>query len=497
MSGLAFHLPVLQVVVPLMGAPICLLLGRGDRSWKLAMAVSWFAFFAAIMLMNRALAEGVISYKLGGWAAPWGIEYRVDALNALLLLVVSGASAFTLPFARDSVATEVPENRISLFYTAWLLCLTGLLGIAITGDAFNVFVFLEISSLSSYTLIALSQRPRALLAAFRYLVVGTVGATFILIGIGLLYMMTGTLNMVDLGERLPAVMHTRSVQAAFGMLTIGLAMKMALFPMHQWLPEAYSRAPAAVTAFFAASSAKVAVYVMVRLFYGVFGIEYTFDVMHIGRMLLPVALLGVVVATLVAIYQDDVKRLFAWSSVAQLGYMALAFSTGTEAGLAAGLVHVFNHALMKAAIFIALGAIAYRIGAVSIASMAGLGRRMPWTMGALVIACLSLVGVPMTAGFISKWFLLVAIFERGWWPVAAVVVITSLLAAVYVWRVLQSAYFAEPAPDSPQSRASEAPWMMLAPLWTLALANLWFGLETSVNVDIPVLIARQLFGGVS
>ena len=142
---------------------------------------------------------------------------------------------------------------------------------------------------------------------------GTVGATFILIGIGLLYMMTGTLNMADLAERLPAVMHTRSVQAAFGLLTVGLAIKMALFPLHQWLPEAYSRAPSAVSALFAASSTKVAVYVLVRLFYGVFGVEYSFDVMQIGRLLLPVAMLGIVVASLVAIYQDDIKRLFAWS----------------------------------------------------------------------------------------------------------------------------------------------------------------------------------------
>ncbi|MCA8967611.1 MAG: monovalent cation/H+ antiporter subunit D family protein, partial [Planctomycetes bacterium] len=483
------------VVVPLMAAPVCVLIGGAERAWRLATAVSWVAFLIATVLLSQVIDGGFISYELGGWAAPWGIEYRVDALDAFVLVLVSGTSALTLLFARDSVTRDVAENRRDLFYTAWMLCLTGLLGITITGDAFNVFVFLEISSLSSYTLIALSQQPRALLASFRYLIMGTVGATFILIGIGLLYMMTGTLNMADLAARLPAVMHTHSVRAAFGLLTVGLALKIAIFPMHHWLPEAYTRAPAAVTVFFSATSTKVALYVLIRFFYDVFGPEYTFEVLELGRLLLPLALLGIVVATLVAIYQDDVRRLFAWSSVAQLGYMTLALSTATGAGLTAGLVHLFNHALMKAAIFLAIGCVAYRIGPVTIGSMAGLGRRMPWTIGGLVIGCLSLVGVPMTAGFISKWYLLVAVLERGWWPVAGLVVLTSLLAAVYVWRVLGSAYFGEPNPDTIQAKAHEAPWLMLVPLWVLALANLWFGVETSLSVGVPALVAETLFGG--
>ena len=191
---IAAHLPALQVVIPLIAAPVCLLLRHSGLVWGFALLVSWSTLGIAAALLDQVLASGTISYAMGNWAAPWGIEYRVDTLSAF----VAGIGAVVMPFARTSVRREIPADRISLFYTAYLLCLAGLLGITITGDAFNLFVFLEISSLSSYILISLGKDRRALTAAYRYLVMGTIGATFILIGVGLLYMMTGTLNMADL-----------------------------------------------------------------------------------------------------------------------------------------------------------------------------------------------------------------------------------------------------------------------------------------------------------
>ena len=182
------HLPVLQVALPLVAAPLCLLLTRAMWAWLLALAVSVVALGISIVLLREVYTGEVISYAIGGWAAPWGIEYRVDAVNALILIIVTAISTVTLMFAKTSVAQEVEGDKQGLFYTAWLLCLTGLLGIAITGDVFNLFVFLEISSLSSYVLIGLGQDRRALTASFQYLIMGTIGATLILIGIGLLYL---------------------------------------------------------------------------------------------------------------------------------------------------------------------------------------------------------------------------------------------------------------------------------------------------------------------
>ena len=491
---LGAHLPVLQVVVPLLSAPICALMYRPRIAWATALAVSAMALLMAIVLLDRVLETGPISYALGGWAAPWGIEYRIDTVNAFVLVIVSAISTIVLPFARHSVEQEVREDRVSLFYTAWMLCLTGLLGIAITGDAFNVFVFLEISSLSSYVLISLGSERRALMASLRYLVMGTIGATFIVLGVGLLYVMTGTLNMVDLAERLAAVEDTRTVKVAFVFLTVGIGIKMALFPLHAWLPNAYAYAPSAVSAFLAGSATKVAVYVWLRFFFTIFGADFALDSMSMDLVLLPLALVAIVVASTIAVFQNDAKRLLAYSSIAQIGYMALGISLFSVTGLTAAIVHLFNHAIIKTALFMALGCIIFRTGSASIASLAGIGRRMPWTMAAFVFGAMSLIGVPLTVGFISKWYLLLAALEQGWWPIAVAVVLTSLLAAVYCGRVIEVAYFRDPKPGSIQSHAREAPLLMLVPVWILIAANIYFGIDTDLTVDIASRAAAVMLG---
>lgn len=491
---MAGHLPALAVVTPLMAAPACVLLHEPRRVWWLAFLVSVAASGFALALLFQVMGGGHISYAMGGWAAPWGIEYRVDALNALLLVLVSGVSLVTLVFARDSVERELPDDRIYLFYTAWLLCMTGLLGIAITGDAFNVFVFLEISSLATYTLVSFGAERRALSAAFRYLVMGTIGGTFILIGIGLLYGVTGTLNMADLAVRLEPLRDAMPVRAAFCFIIIGAGLKVAMFPLHAWLPAAYASAPSAATAFIAATSTKVAVYVMLRFTFTIFGVEFSFDTLALSKVLMVLAVLGVFVASMVAILQQDLKRMLAWSSIAQVGYMLVGIAAANLDGVTAAVVHLFNHALMKGALFMALGCVAYRVGGASMGSVAGLARRMPWTFGAFAIAGLSLIGVPFTAGFVSKWYLLSGVLANGWWPLALLLVVTSLMAVIYVGKVLEAAWFREPSPGSASDNAREAPIMMLAPLWALALANLWFGVSTEVPVDVARTAAAALLG---
>ncbi|HUP51777.1 MAG TPA: monovalent cation/H+ antiporter subunit D family protein [Longimicrobiales bacterium] len=486
------HLPVLLVVVPLMAAPIAALVMRARAAWLVALAASWWAFGVSLALLRRVLAEGVISYELGGWAPPVGIEYRVDEANAFVILIVAAIGAIVVPFARQSVEAEVSEDRGALFYSAFILCLTGLLGIAVTGDVFNVFVFLEISSLSAYALIALGPDRRALTASYQYLILGSVGATFIVIGIGLMYVMTGTLNMADLAERLPAVSGTRTIPVAFTFLTVGITLKLALFPLHLWLPNAYAYAPSAVTAFIAATATKVAVYLLLRFFFTIFGAAFSFDTMQLDRILMPLALVAILSMSLVAVYQRNVKRLLAYSSVAQIGYMVLGISFASVLGVSAGILHLFNHALIKGALFMALGCVMYRVGSVRLDSMAGLGRAMPWTMAAFVVGGLSLIGVPLTVGFVSKWYLVQAALEQGNWPVAAVVLMGSLLAVVYVWKVVEVAYFGE---VSPEAGIREAPLGLLVPTWTLVLANLYFGIDASLTAGVATRAAEVLIGG--
>ena len=261
------------------------------------------------------LADGVISYRLGGWDPSLGIEYRVDIVNALILVLVAGVAAVVAPFARLSVASEIPEDKVAWFYTMYLVALAGLLGIAITGDAFNAFVFLEVSSLSSYALIAMGRNRRALVAAYQYLIVGTIGATFYVIGVGLLYMMTGTLNLASSPSGSATSRRSRPVLAALAFIVVGISLKLALFPLHVWLPNAYAYAPSVATVFLAATATKVAIYLLARYVYSVFGAGFVFADLSLGGVLLVFSIAAIFGAATVAVFQSDLKRMFAYSSV--------------------------------------------------------------------------------------------------------------------------------------------------------------------------------------
>lgn len=494
--SLATHLPALQVVLPLLSAPLAVLLRHGGVAFMIVTAGAWAAFATAIGLWLQVGEVGTISYHIGSWAPPWGIEYRVDRLSSFVLLLVSGTAAVVLPWSRASIAREIPREQHYLYYAMFGLCLAGLLGITITGDAFNIFVFLEISSLSTYVLIALGRDRRALAASYRYLIMGTIGATFFVIGIGFLYLLTGTLNLVDLAERLRTVPDSRPMLAALAFITVGISLKLALFPLHQWLPNAYTYAPSAVTAFLAATATKVSVYVLIRFWFSVFGESLIFHKLPLPQILLLLSLAAMFAANFIAIFQDNLKRLFAYSSVAQIGYITLGMSFDSVNGLDAAILHLFNHGITKAAIFLLIGGMVLGLagrGAVPPAPtfdrLAGLAKRMPLTCFGIVIAGLSLVGVPGTAGFVSKWYLILAAMEKGQFWLVGAILLSSLLAVAYVWRFVEVAYF-RPVPGG--AAKQEAPLSLLIPAWLLVIATIWFGLDTSFTVGTATEAAQQL-----
>jgi multicomponent Na+:H+ antiporter subunit D len=494
------HLSLLIVVLPLLTAPLVAVFSSGRLAWALCTLVSWVVFAFAVWQLTNVISGGVVSYAMGGWAPPWGIEYRIDIANALVALIVSGIAAVTLPYALLSVISEIPEKQHSLFYAAFMLCLTGLLGITQTGDIFNLFVFLEISSLSSYALISLGKKRQALTAAYQYLIMGTIGATFFLIGVGLLYAMTGTLNMADLSQRLPALFEHRTIHTAFAFIMVGFALKLALFPLHLWLPNAYTYAPSVVTVFLSATATKVAVYVMLRIIFSVFDFSMIADT-PTDELLLLLCVIGILVTSFYAIFQKDSKRLLAYSSVAQVGYMMLGIAFGTMLGLTATLVHVFNHALMKGALFMAIGALVYRVSSSRLEDFSGLGKQMPWTFAAIVIGGLSLIGVPGTAGFISKWYLVLAAIEKQNWFVVVVILLGSLMAVVYVWKLVEVMYFKrDNETDSSMTQGAlvkEAPLMLLIPTWILVFANIYFGFSTELTVGVAEQAVSLLIPGLN
>jgi multicomponent Na+:H+ antiporter subunit D len=488
------HLAVLQVVVPLIAAPLIVLLRRAGLAWLAAATVSGFSLVCAIALFVQVQRVGVISYAIGSWPPPWGIEYRVDAANAFVLVLLGIVAAVVAPYARTSVAAEVPREQHYLFYTMYCLCLAGLAGITVTGDGFNLFVFLEISSLSSYVLIALGRDRRALYAAYQYLIMGTIGATFIVVGVGLLYLKTGTLNLADIAERLGEERHTRGVLAALAFLTVGISLKLALYPLHMWLPNAYAFAPSAVAALLAATATKVSLYVLLRFYFSVFGAAEVYGALPMEDILLALAVAAMFIASAAAIYQDNLKHLLAYSSVGQIGYITLGISLGTQTGLTGGIVHLFNHGITKGALFVLAGAIAFRLRSVRFDRMAGIGRAMPLTCAGIVLGGFSLIGIPATAGFVTKWYLVLAAVELGAWWVAFVPVASSLLALTYMWRFVEVAYLRPPSAEV--AALKEAPLPLLVPGWVLLALVVYFGLDASFTLGAAARAAETLLAGV-
>jgi multicomponent Na+:H+ antiporter subunit D len=487
------NLPALQVFLPLMAAPLCVIISRfGKFAWLLALATVWCVAAMCISTFEQVYVGGSeIIYYMGGWQPPYGIEYRIDLLSATMLTLVSMIAAIILPYAFRSVNDEIAKERQPYFYAAFLLCFSGLLGIISSNDAFNVYVFLEISSLSSYALIAMGRDRRSLAAAFQYLILGTIGATFILIGIGYLYLMTGTLNITDLAERINGIENTKPVLAAFAFIAVGLCMKVALYPLHMWLPNAYAYAPSAISAFLAAVATKVGVYAVLRFFFTLFGYDYSFSGMHLALIFTALAIPAMVIGSTVAIFQNNLKRMLAFSSIAQIGYITLGIGLASPIGLTAAIVHIINHSIIKGSLFLALGCFALRLGKrVNLQTIRGIGRHMPFTSLAFVVGGIALIGAPLTNGFISKWYLLTASLEHGWWIITVVIILCSLLALMYVWRVIEALYFGHL--DEQYDQVVEAPASMVIPLWLMVGVIIWLGVDTRYSVGVAETIAHTL-----
>lgn len=485
------HLPVLLIILPLVTAPFCVLLHRSDLAWFLSLLVSISCFVMSVKLLLLINETSSLQYDIGNWPAPWGIQISVDYLNSFVLLIVTGSSVITSLCALKSVSREIAGDRIYLFYAAYLLNLAGLIGVVLTGDAFNLFVFIEIASLSSYCLISLGRNKQALYAAYQYLIMGTIGATFILIGLGFLYVMTGTLNMNDLAERIPEVQQTSTIFTAVCFILVGAGLKLALFPMHTWLPAAYTYSPSVISIFLAATTTKVFVYVLIRYLFSVFDINFILT-MQLPEVLIILSCMAILYGSFKAIFQTDVKSIFAWSSIAQIGYMVLGLSFISVSGLSASIIHVFNHALMKAALFVAVACIVYQLGSAKLEDMKDLFGKMPYTSIALLISGLSLIGVPPTAGFISKWYLITAAIEQEYWFIIAIIIAGSLLSIVYIWKIIEVFYFQSGNKLFSGGVKDEAPVSMLIPLWLLVFANIYFGIETELTLGAAINAANQL-----
>ena len=490
------HLPVLTVVIPLIAGFLTPIVGWIDK--RLAWYWVMLAMFVVLLIAGSNLAtvidSGTIHYKLGGWDPPFGIEYVIDLLNGFVCLIIAFIGFMVSIYSLESVKKEIP-GKTTPFYSVFLLLITGLMGMTITGDIFNFYVFLEISSLTAYALIAMGDRGDGVVASFNYLIMGTVAASFILLGIGYLYAVTGTLNMADMQSLLPDLYESRVVLAALAFFMAGFSIKVGLFPLHAWLPDAYTHAPSTASALIAGLMTKVGVYAMIRFMFGVFTPEFVIDV-NMTEILTWAAALAIIVGSVLAIAQSDIKRMLAYSSISQIGYILLGFGLVNVIGMQGGLLHIMNHAFMKCALFLVAGAIFYRTGIRNIYQFQGLGKKMPVTTTVFLVAALSMIGVPGTVGFTSKWYLALGSIEADQWIFVAVILVSSLLNIVYFWRIFDNIWFGHPH-EIENIKRDEAPLTMLVPMVILGILCIYFGFFAGYPIEhIFEPLAKTLLGGV-
>ncbi len=501
------NLPVLVPLLPMLGALVCPLISHFSRSaGRLAVIVLvGCSFLLSIVQLERIVEQGHISYWFGGWEPPYGIEFSLDALSGVLLVLISGigflSAVYSLPFMKGK-----SRFRSFGYYSLLSMLICGLLGMTSTGDVFNLYVFLEITSLSGYALIAM-EGDKGVLSAFRYLMMGTIGATFYLLGVAFLYGETGTLNMYDMSGLVGPVLSSGTTMVAMAFFVVGFGIKAALFPLHGWQPAAYTNAHPGAAPLIAGVMGKVPAYVMIRFFFYVFNA----NTQYVERFLVVVGVMaatGMIYGSLKAVRQTDFRSMLAYSSLAQIGYVGIGMTITGFYGLIGAAIHIIGHALMKSCLFFCSGAIQYRYGETDMKRFGQIYGKMPLTAAAMVIASLSMIGIPPLAGFFSKWYLALGAAEKGAYIFIFILVLSSLLNAVYFFRLFENMFMGKEASgrskgtaadtkSGPKDRDSgrwkpELPIPMLLAIGVSALCIILAGIFNSRLVEILAPAIREV-----
>lgn len=490
--------PILLVAVPLLFAALCPIVGL----WKKKLCFPW-AFLGALAtnffvwgLWGDVTSTKVVSYHLGSWSPPWGIEIRIDFVGLMLATLVSSLGLLILLYSWRYVEHELGESKITYYYTLYLLLMTSMLGFTVTGDIFNMFVFMEIFSIASYALVGISGERMAVRAAMKYLLMGATSSITVLLAIAFLYSAVGSLNMVDISGLLKNGEYVSVVSVALVLFMVGFAVKSALFPVHVWLPDAHSIAPSPISAVLSALVIKMGILGIIRIFFTIYTPAYA-QTSSTWNYLMEIvawgAAISIVVASTMAIIQRDLKVMIAYSSIAHVGYILLGICMVSDKGMAGGLYNIIAHAMGKACFFLVAGAFIYKHGLRRIRDLRGLGRTMPISAGAFAVASLSIVGLPPSAGFVAKWYILWGCLQKGKYAFVVMVLLGSLLSAIYCFRVVYHLFFT--GPRSRTALVEEAPATMSVPAALLSAGTVFFGVFATLLLPQINSAAQALLGG--
>ena len=486
-------LPIIPAVLPLAFAPLCLLIKHRLFCWLLTVVAMFISCTTSFFTLRQLSKQNELTYPFGGWDAPVGIEYSIDHLNGVLLFFISGIGLLFILLYSGSLRWDLKGSRHYFFYTAFLLTFAGLAGVIATADAFNAFVFIEISSLGTYILVALGKDKRALLASYKYLILGTIGATFFVLGVGVLFVLTGSLNFLDISNRLEGLEQPIAHFTAMSFIIIGLLIKSAIFPLHAWLPTSYKYAPALITCFFSAISTKVSLYLLIRMLFDVGNVNSLIGRSIIEHIFFFLALLSIFFGSFAAYFEKDIKKLFAYSSISQVGIILIGISVATVEGLTSSLAHFINHGLTKGFIFVIVCFLGSVLGGTSFKRFAGIGKVYPVLSGLLVYGCFSLIGVPGTPGFITKFSLISSLISSGNIVLAFTVLLLSILSVAYCWRIVELIYFEESEANRATPRDNKMQIISLyILLFVLAACMIYVSFDTTFTIGYAKIAAEQL-----
>jgi len=437
---MSHQLPAILFLLPLFAAISMPVVCLKHRHWSQPISLTILAAMVLVSILNlhNVVNHGEVRYAFSGWTAPLGIEWVADGLASVILVLLSVLGLLGVVFTGPT-SPKALGGRIVHYYTLILLFFSALTGIVFARDLFNLFVFLEVAAISSYALIGVAG-GRALFAAFRYLILGTIGASIYLLGVSYLYAVTGTLNMADMADKLPFLLGSKALVGGLLFIFIGLGIKMALVPFHAWMPEAYAYAPDSVSPILASLLTKIVLLAWVRIIYWVLNASTVISDIPILQLVAVLGALAAVIGASLALAQRDLKMMFAYGGISHIGIILIGIGQGNQTGFVGGIFYLLNDAVMQAALFFLAGVAFCHYGVRTIDDIGRVGKQAPWLTGSLIVIALGMVGLPPTGGFFGKWNIILGALEAGNYVSVAAVVLSTLLTLAYFVKLFEGIF---------------------------------------------------------
>lgn len=479
------NLVILQIILPLLGGLISFLLPK-HWSWLFAVIIIGFTLSITLLLFNAVQDGQVLLYQLGGWSSSIGIEYKVERLSAFFMLLVSFVSMLNIIGMRSLLLHELDPDKYPLFFGLLLISIAGLLGICISNDLFNIYVLLEVNAIANYALVASGKRKDCVHAAFDYLIFGTIGSTFILFGIGFIYAILGSLNLTEISYAMPYILSNNAAIAGAALIIFGILIKTALFPLSSWLVEIYQGAPSFVSSLLSSTTNKVGIYLLIQFYFEIFYIQKA-NFANLNLALLALSLLAIIICACFALYQTNIKRFLGYSSLSQIGFIVFAIALDDKQGIFStsilgALIYCFAHALEKTCLFLLAGYLIASASSEQMRSFAGIGRKYPWFAALIIINLLSMIGFPMTAGFIGKWEIFKAAMHEGNIYVV-IIMLAAIFSFAYAFKFIDLLLFTQPKKEVLRLTFSKSK-TCLGLVTCITILNLYLGINSQYLLSL-------------